>query len=453
MTTDSAFAPPSAMRPSRTTEREGGASLAIILLIILILPNELAFAIGDVVFTPIRFVLFLIAIPVAFRFVVSSRIYCFDILYILFALWTGFSIIVNRGITGVQGAGQFILESVIIYMSAVVFLNSYKKIFQFLSGFVIIITTLVIAAIPEVILERHIILDFFASVMGKPDVRDGLGGERFGIMRAATVFRHPIHFGVFCASAFALVWYAFPSGFGRLWRLGVSVIGAFLAISSGPILALMIQIFSCLIEATTRWLKNRASIFTIGLSFFLVSVHLLASRGLFALVAIFALNPSTAYHRKHIWENGIDDVLRSPLFGIRPETWTRPHWMQPSVDNFWLFQAMQGGIPSVIFLIASIILIVRYVFSRSSQCIDLPIRNFRHGYVFMISSLVICGATVHYFSSIKPFFALMIGLGAAIVRVSTAEALRLEHEHVEQSHRPEASANARRNAFLESAYR
>jgi O-antigen ligase len=155
------------------------------------------------------------------------------------------------------------------------------------------------------------------------------------------------------------------------------------------------------------------SIVSAGLLF----VHFASNRGLFVLMVIFTLSPASAYNRRLIWEHGIDDVLRSPLFGIRPETWTRPFWMKPSIDNYWLFQAMQGGIPSVLLLLLAIMLIIRQLYRLPTNSLPPALEGLRRGWLFLIIAMILCGATVHFFDKLQPYFAFVVATGAAAARI------------------------------------
>jgi hypothetical protein len=119
-----------------------------------------------------------------------------------------------------------------------------------------------------------------------------------------------------------------------------------------------------------------------------------------------------------IWNQGIDDVLRNPLLGFREETWTRLFWMKPSIDNFWLLQSMRGGIPSTLFLLASMLLMARTMVHKTfDRDIDPEVAALRRGCLYMQLAFFLCGSSVHFFDKVQPFFALMLGFTAAVNRL------------------------------------
>jgi hypothetical protein len=100
-----------------------------------------------------------------------------------------------------------------------------------------------------------------------------------------------------------------------------------------------------------------------------------------------------------------------------PEVWTRPFWMKPSIDNFWLFQAMQGGIPSVAFLLLAILLIIRSLYRVPRADLPPALEGLRRGWLYLIIAMVLCGATVHFFDKLQPYFAFVVATGAAAARI------------------------------------
>jgi hypothetical protein len=144
----------------------------------------------------------------------------------------------------------------------------------------------------------------------------------------------------------------------------------------------------------------------------------LTGRGVIGSIELLVANPQTFHYRTLIWNQGIDDVLRNPLFGIRPETWTRVFWMKESIDNFWLLQSMRGGIPSTVFLFGSMLLMARsMVHGIFDEDLDPDVAALRRGCLFMLLAFFLCGAAVHFFDKVQPFFALMLGFTGAVHRL------------------------------------
>ena len=205
--------------------------------------------------------------------------------------------------------------------------------------------------------------------MGLPMIVADPEYMRMGMQRAMTVFTHPILYGVFCATLVGLIWQIERRPFQRFVRIAILVAATFFSLSSAPFLVIIVQLFLMVIERATRWLKNRVKIFLSILFTLFVLLETFTGRGFVGTLMIFTLDPATAYYRKLIWENGIDDVLRNPIFGMRPEEWTRLPWMQLSIDNEWLLQMMRGGVPSLIFLAIAVWLLTRRLYARPDRAI------------------------------------------------------------------------------------
>ena len=401
-------------------EGRNGFSLGLLLAIALMVPTQFSISPGGVLLTPLRLSLILLVVPGMIMFLSRRplRLHSFDIFYIAFSLWTAVAIIHNRGIgAGVERAGQFVLETAIIYIvlqGSVRTLAQLRAIYMFFFWTCVV---LLVLAIPEILAKEHVLQNAFNSMTGRPEIVGSLAGERLGVMRVTSIFAHPILYGVFNASLFAMLWFLARSPAQRLFYVTIVSAGTLATLSSGPILVIVIQIGLIIVEQYTRWMKRRAYVIGGVIAAFLVFVQFASNRGLFVLVALFTLSPASAYNRRLIWEHGVDDVMRSPVFGILPELWTRPFWMKPSIDNYWLFQAMQGGVPSVIFLALSILLIIRRCYRSPVAEIPPVLEGVRRGWFFLIIAMMLCGATVHFFDKLQPYFAFMVATGAVTARL------------------------------------
>lgn len=401
-------------------EGRNAFSLALLLGIVLMIPTQFSVSPAGLHLTPLRFSLIMLALPGLVMFLSRQplRVYLFDVFYLAFALWTVLCMVINRGIgPGIERGGQFLLESAVIYLILQGSLRSLSQIRALYAFFFWTSVVLLVFAVPEILLGEHYLFNLFNRITGVPPLEGTLAGERLGILRVTSIFGHPILYGVFNASLFAMLWYLVRSTPARLACVGIVSLGAFLSLSSGPILVTLIQITLIAVEYATRWLKRRAWVIGSIIAAGLIFVHFASNRGLFVLMALFTLEPASAYNRRLIWEHGTDDVLRSPIFGMLPELWTRPFWMKPSIDNFWLFQAMQGGIPSVVFLLLAILLIIRSLYRVPRQELPPALEGLRRGWLYLIIAMVLCGATVHFFDKLQPYFAFVVATGAAAARV------------------------------------
>lgn len=405
--------------------RRGGSSFtaAHLFLIVLLIPSQFFFTIGGALITPVRLFIICMILPTLLRVLRSRRpfFFKFDAFYFLFVSWTIMCMFMNRGFSGgFQLSGQFALEYAGVYIIARAYIDNEEKIKSFISLFFWLIFILFILAVPEAFLKEHFLFDFAQALAGLPPLELTRAGERLGLLRVTSVFSHPILYGQFCATALALVWMLQPTTSAALSRASVIVGATALSLSSAPILIVGAQMMLLLIERLTRGMAQRFLIVVSIIVSIVAALNIFTGRGVFGIIILFTLNSSTAFYRRIIWELGSADVMRHPIFGFRPEEWNRLFWMSPSIDNYWLLMAMQGGLPAVIFLGIAILLLTYAVFKVPEDRLTPTMVRLRLGWGFMVVGFVLCGFTVHFFDKIQPFFALMIGLGGAVLRILMA---------------------------------
>jgi hypothetical protein len=402
------------------TTAQSGWSLVTPLVIAFLLPNYFSLNLGGTLLTPVRIVLIALFIPALIMFFTHNRgrLYAFDVLFVMFSLWSVLAILMKYGAGGIENAGQFFLETTVTYLLVQSALRSVRQIEALFRGLFLVMCVLMVFAYAEAMAGRHLLLDFASRITGNGGVSWQIAGERLGFMRATTIFGHPILYGIFCSTLLSVVWYTERNTSLRIFKTLLVVAATLPSLSSAPLLVLLMQIGLIAGEATTRWLPARATIMGSLVAAFVTAVSFISNRGAFVLVAILTLDPSTAYMRREIWNYGWrDNVLPNPVFGIMIEYWSRPDWMPPSIDNFWLFQMMRGGIPSVVFLALAIILMLRRIYRAPITALDPDHERLRRGWSYMIIAMILCGMTVHFFDKIQLHFALMLAVGGAIIRI------------------------------------
>src|SRR5690606_25454492 len=112
------------------------------------------------------------------------------------------------------------------------------------------------------------------------------------------------------------------------------------SLSSGPLAALSTQIVLLAWERMTRRIPARWLLFSSLLAMMYLTVELVSNRSAIRVFLHYlTFSSHTAYNRITIFNWGIQDVWRNPIFGIGFNVWTRPPWMHStSMDNFWLVQ-------------------------------------------------------------------------------------------------------------------
>jgi hypothetical protein len=424
-------APDPARRPSETAapraENErlgtrvaeaGGVGAIALIFVGFLVPDDISLFIGDIRLPIIRLMILLLMLPAAVGFLNhrGGRLHTFDIAFFAFVLWTVMCIIGYRGAGGIQEAGVYGVEWGVTYVVAVAFAKTMGRLRAILNALILIVMVLGLFAMAEALTNTPYMANFGRQVMGIPPL---IPSElpRLGMMRARTVFSHPILYGVFAASMISFAWYLTPNLVLRMVKTGGVAVATFFSLSAGGLAVMAIQLMAIAGDIGSKGIPQRFKLITLGLTLVLVFVHFAAESGVYRLVQLITLDGGSAFYRTLIWEHGIDDVMRNPLFGLRPETWTRLYWMPLSIDNFWLAQAMRGGIPSVVFFFTALIIMLRVMFRSPDSALPPTLAALRRAWAFAMAGIVIGGATVFFFDKIPPYLGLLMGFGAAICRM------------------------------------
>ena len=139
-------------------------------------------------------------------------------------------------------------------------------------------------------------------------------------------------------------------------------------------------------------------------------MQLFTGRGVVGLAMLITINPATAYTRRAQWQFAIVDVMRNAWFGFRPETYHRPFWLAPSIDNWWLFIMMRSGIPSLVLLALCALSMWIIIARRESD--DPLFRNLRTGWGLMMIAVILGAATVTFFGKGAAALFILHGIGS-----------------------------------------
>ncbi|MBN9669864.1 O-antigen ligase family protein [Roseibium aggregatum] len=401
----------------KNSENKSVPFLVVLFIISFMFPVTSNFFVGGIQLTPQKLLIVLICIPTAVQFLKIQNKKNYDYLFFVYSTWIFICISVNTSF-------EHVYNDIFVYMSYITVYalvqTQYKNLYQVRSTIFFIfflVIVLFVVAIPESYTGNRFLPNFASSVTGSYYAfRNDM---RMGLFRAQTVFSHAIYHGIFCAIILSYMWYLVKNNFGKIFSVILILAATFFSLSSGPLTAIAIQIVIIVVERLTRGIHNRGR----KISFFLLFSYIfleIASKGPFInfLARTLSFNMGSAYNRILIWEHTTDDIMRHPIFGFDPFTWTRPIWMGGSVDSYWLIAAMTGGIPAVILLGLCIIFIVRGLFARSDETVNPDYVSVRRGAAFTLIALCVCGATVDFFREAEPLFVFYLALAAFVARLS-----------------------------------
>lgn len=406
-----------------TTTVASGSGLrlpATLFLISLAIPSIIP--IGDLRLSASRMILVAMVVPCLAIWMSgrAGRIRAADIAFLVFCFWCFLSILVIHGPTAtLQPAGIIFIETMGAYLLARCYVRSADDFLGVVRVLFRIVLVLSPFAVIEAVTGRNLLLELFSAVSATaPDI---YMPPRWGMRRVQSVFDHPILFGVFTGSAFALTHFVlgYRRSMSARW-LATGLVGmtAFLSLSAGPISAVAAQAMLLFWNGVLSGVEARWRILVSMIVLVVVAVELVASRSLPVLfISYFAFDEESAWVRIAIWEYGSESVLNHPLLGIGFHEWARPPWMTSSIDMFWIIDAVRHGIiaeASLLFAFGSIFLSVAL-----RKGLDDRASSYRTGYLIALTGYFLAGWTVYFWNAAYLLLIFLLGSGVWFLDAGT----------------------------------
>ena len=405
---------------------DGTTHSVIICLFIMSLMLPIILNVGPLAMPPSRLFVLLMFFP-SFGLWLSGRAgpkRAMDYLLLFAASWASLSVLFHHGIGGgYERAGFIVVEMVGGYFFGRSFVRSARD-FKIYLGFAM---GALIFMLPFGLLESQsgapIIIDALARVFETEAVIDH--EIRLGLERAQVIFPHPILYGVFCAAMLGVVVRGlnFGSGFfASAMRVGVITVNTICSVSSGAFLMFIVQAGFLVYDRVMRTVKARWRLMLLGVILAYVFLALVAdSSPSRVFVRYFTLNASTGHYRIVQFDAVMDNILRDPLLGIGFKPWTRPHWMIPSIDNFWLVITVRHGIPFFLAFLGGILLTMYRL--GKLRFVDPMVGEMRSGYSISLGGFLLAIITVHVWSNINVWFMFFLGAGMWMFDAKQADAV------------------------------
>lgn len=282
-----------------------------------------------------------------------------------------------------------------------------------------VLFVLVLCWVPLTLYESQtgnpIILDLINSVPPFKTYFNVQSEIRLGLERSQVVFAHPIHFGLFCSVVFSLCFVGFKGVFPDAKRYVIAFfvgLCTFLALSSGALLALILQLGLIAWSFIFRKSNRKWRLLLAFFAFLYVVVDLGSNRTpLKVLMSYATFSAHTAYWRSIIFDWGIYNVWLHPFVGLGLGDWIRPYYMYSgSMDNFWLVMAVRYGIPGLLTIAIGYADAIRII-GRRDFSTDPVVSQFRLAWMFTFLGLSFTLSTVHIWTSIYSFVLFMLGAG------------------------------------------
>jgi hypothetical protein len=265
------------------------------------------------------------------------------------------------------------------------------------------ITAVLIAlALLDTLSGRYITLDSF----GVPNFL----AQRFGWVRAASVFEGAEHYGTFCVAAASIFLYS-ERGLRRVFYVGLSFFGCALSLSSGPFLGLCIVLA---VFSYDRILKRHAwrwKALLIIMAGFIIAISAISSHPVEWILMHLTLDPQTGFFRIETWNAALPLIGQSLFIGhgiVQHGNSANEQMFLRSVDSVWLVEALRYGLPAVILLIMTMF---SPLIRRTSA---FGMSNVQTGLTLSIITIAAIGLTVHFWDATWLFLNLCVGIRASL---------------------------------------
>lgn len=398
-------------------ERLRGRLPILVLLYLLAVFLPINFSLGSVNMTPVRLLLIITIIPMAASLLMGryGRVLPTDILFFLHFCWVVIALAVNNPTQVIQNAGSTGVEFIGSYALGRAFIRDRADFIVLIRSLVVISLICFPFVIVETITGNSLILNVLNKLPGISAGPDLSMERRMGLERVQMIFVHPIHWGLYCSLLLPLCFVGLKDIYSGFEILVVSLIvgiSGLLALSSGALLAMVLQIFLFSWALIFRHTAKRWVILLSVIAVFYVLIDLLSNRTpIMVFLSYATFSAHTAYWRSIIFEWGMINVWANPIFGLGLNDWVRPSWMYSgSMDNFWLVMGVKYGIPGFAFLAAGY-LIALWKIGRRQFDGDRILWNLRRAWMFSFLGLTFTISTVHIWHTIYAFVFFMFGAG------------------------------------------
>lgn len=402
--------PATATDPAPVAAAQGARVLIALFVLSLLIPSS--WEIAGLRLDTARVYALAMLIPLAMRWLAreAGRPLPVDILILLHGFWIVVSLAANHGTERFALSVMTVVEMFSGYLVGRLLIRdpaSFRFLFHILLAALVVLLPFAIA---EMIKGQAVLQPIFRSLLGSAHgniVADH--PPRLGFYRAQTVMSHPILWGVFCAIVVANVFYIWRDRLpGAVVRASLAGLACFSSLSSGAVLNMLAQFQLMLWGWAT---KGAWRGLMLGFAAVWILLTVATERGPVRLMIVYlAFQSRTGWGRLHIWDHGIDDALRNPIFGIGFHDHTRPAWLTSSVDNFWLLMMMRSGFVGFGLLAAALAWHLWKV--ATAEGLSAYERRLREGYMIALVALIFSLATVHFWG--PPYLLMFAYIGSGV---------------------------------------
>lgn len=393
--------------------------IAILFIVSIFIPLEFYVMVGSIRVETYRIVLGLALLYALFNLrEVLQQADLVDILLLCLVGIVFASFWHNHGLQkAIESTGIFAIEVMGAFYLARLFITTPQRFYRVNQTFITVLALLTVFTLYEALNQHRILHEIAERLTGNHALDPRLYTYHYiraGIMRATSLFAHPILYGTLLALffPFALLLALRFRTLGYVGKLVGIMVSMLLTLSSAPLLALIFQGFTAVL--VKFWYNARQfwiSLFFGGLATALL-IEAASNRGFFGiLISYLTFNPNTGYFRILQWEYTADDIRENLILGIAHHDWTRPYWMEwmgNSIDSFWLLLILQHGVFALVVLLLACLYAVFHALNLAHQHND-QFRWMVSAWILSFMSLILIGFTVDYFGKLQPLFFFMLG--------------------------------------------
>ncbi len=387
------------------------------MLFVFVMAMPFVINLGTLHLTPYRLFLFAMFFPavIGWMFSKAGAKRTADYYIIAYTIWVQIAIVGADGFdVSIEPIGIAAIESMGAYFLGRTFIRSQYQFRSFIKTFLFVLVCLLPLAIAEALTRRTIALDLMGKILKTLPGAQLDNPGRLGMRRAQVTFEHPILYGLYATYGFSLATYGLERGLVSVksgFRGVLAAFCVFFSLSTGAFLVVATQILLSGWEIFTRTVKSRWKIIISGFVIVFVTIDVLSDRTPFQVfISYLTFDQSTSYYRVLIFRYGMEQIWRTPVFGIGfTGDWERPFYMQASMDNYWLLLAVRHGIMAFVLFLVAVIYILRDI--GRAQLHTQELKNIRYAWMFCIISMFVGICTVHLWGATYVLFMFMLGAG------------------------------------------
>jgi hypothetical protein len=412
--------------------------ITILAVCVIIVPDDLSIYIGHLRLSFARVMLIIVAPFVAARFLnIASRprpgFLLTDALVLFAGLWMIFAASMTDGLAqALPNSGADALELVIPYFIGRTFLTDEARLIVLAQELSVLIAAVGILASLDTVTGHYVLHDAAAQVTR--DIRAYQYDVRYGVIRAAGTFPHPILLGIACA--FGVVLSTVLRGACRIFAVTGGIVGLVTSISSAPAAGLALAAGCFVYRGLTNGFDNRWRLLVAISTPLVLTFAMVADNPWGFLFRHLTFDPGTGYYRLPIWQFAGSVVMDSPLFGVGLTLdWTRPAWMGETVDSLWLRAAMTYGIPGSAMIGLCLLSACSRPVDRRRVSLSATGRRLGLALSLIMSLCVYLGFTVYFWGSVWILMGLFTGMRAmigVIANSSPDSEWPVEYDHLPQ---------------------